>query len=56
MAPFAPLKYCENRNVRRSSIIPIVKLENSNYWLLNNFKDYEDTNDPILGDFFTLYV
>ena len=44
-------KYCENRNVSRSSIIPIVKLENSNYWLLNNFKDYEDTNDPILADF-----
>jgi hypothetical protein len=43
--------YCQNTNVSRSGIIPIVKINGKNYWLLANFKDYQNTQDPILLEF-----
>jgi hypothetical protein len=35
----------------RSSIIPIVKKDGENYWMLGSFHDYENSGDPILSDF-----
>lgn len=35
----------------RSSIIPIVKIDGENYWMMGSFHDYENTNNPILTDF-----
>ena len=37
--------------VSRSSIIPVVKIDGVNYWMLANFHDYENSGDPILMDF-----
>ena len=43
--------YCEDKNVWRSGVIPVVKIDGFNYWLLGSFHDYENTNNPILSDF-----
>lgn len=43
--------YCKDKNVLRSGVIPIVKIDGLNYWLLGNFHDYEETDMPILSDF-----
>jgi len=43
-------EYCKN-SVFRSSIIPVVKMGNVNYWLLGSFRDYENSKEPILSDF-----
>lgn len=43
--------YLKSENVYRSSIIPVVKIDGENHWLLGNFYDYENSGDPILADF-----
>lgn len=44
---------CSNDGYKlfRSSIIPVVKIEEENYWMLGSFADYEKTGNPILSDF-----
>jgi hypothetical protein len=46
-------KYCSKNNgkIVRSSIIPFVKINGENYWLLGSFQDYTDPNNLILADF-----
>jgi len=44
-------EYCNDKNLFRSGVIPIVKINGLNYWLLANFHDYEGTDNPILSDF-----
>lgn len=46
-----PSEFCNDKNVFRSGIIPVVKKDGLNYWLLGNFHDYENTRNPILADF-----
>ena len=41
----------DDYKLKRSSIIPFVKVNNQKYWLLGSFHDYEKTNTPILTDF-----
>jgi hypothetical protein len=46
--------YCntdKKYKLKRSSIIPIVKIGKENYWMLGSFADYEKTGNPILSDF-----
>ena len=45
------IDYLKTEKVYRSSIIPVVKINGENYWLLGNFYDYENSGDPILADF-----
>lgn len=46
-------KYCLKNEYKlvRSSIIPFVKINGENYWLLGSFHDYKDPNNLILADF-----
>ena len=38
-------------SLRRASFIPLVNIEGQRYWLLGNFHDYANTDNPILMDF-----
>ena len=44
-------EFCNDKNVVRSSIIPVVKINDENYWILGSFKDYQETENPILIGF-----
>lgn len=45
------LKEFLNDKAARVGIIPVVKKDDVNYWLLGSFADYENTPNPILADF-----
>jgi len=46
-------KYCSRNNYKivRSSIIPVVKINNENHWILGTFHDYKDQENLIIADF-----